>query len=165
MKNTLFMLVIGLFFGVGIGFLIAQGVEAPSSHDHSAHGAPHDDNGPMSNDDMAGHDHSAKVEAGTPAPTISATITGEPGGLNIHLKTENFRFTPEHVNKEHIQGEGHAHIYVNGDKKMRAYGRWVNVTGLAPGPAEVRITLNANSHEELVTNGIPIEFVTTAIVE
>ncbi|MWB76402.1 hypothetical protein GLS40_00035 [Pseudooceanicola sp. 216_PA32_1] len=166
MKNTLFMLVIGLFFGTGLGFLLAQAAPAPEmAHDHSAHGAPHDDNGPLDGA-MAGHDHSKLIETGTPVPSVSAEVMPEGGGgLNIHISLENFAFAPDKVNGPATPGEGHAHIYVNGVKELRAYGPWVNIAGLKPGPAEVRITLNANSHEQLAHDGQPIEATYQVTVE
>lgn len=164
MKNMLFMLVIGLFLGTGLGFLLAQAAPPlEAGHDHSAHGEPHDDDGPLP---AAGHDHSALLEAGTPVPSVRAEVMTEAGGgLNIHLMLENFAFAPDKVNAPAAPGEGHAHIYVNGVKKLRAYGPWVNIAGLQPGPAEVRITLNANSHEQLAHDGQPIEATYQVTVE
>ncbi len=160
MKNTLFMLVIGLFFGTGFGFLLGQSAPpADLGHDHSAHGAPHDDDGPIVMDTpVTGHDHSALIDAGTPAPTLTLTAHSEcNGGLNIQIQPTDFTFSPDLVNTEHRPGEGHAHIYINGVKTLRAYGPWVHVSGLPPGPTDVRVTLNANSHEQLATDGAPIE--------
>lgn len=163
MKNTLFMLVIGLFFGTGFGFLLAQGTGAGATsggHDHSAHGVAHDDT------DMAGHDHSALLEAGTPAPTVDfeAVPEGE-GALNLHILTGDFTFAPEQVNTPAAPGQGHAHVYVDGVKVMRAYGPWVHLSGIVPGEVDIRVTLNANSHEQLATGGTPIEATRKVVVE
>jgi len=161
MKNSLFMLVIGLFFGTGLGFLLAQapGAEMPEGHDHSAHGVSHGDG------DMAGHDHSALIEAGAAAKVmLHATPEGN-GGVNLHIMTENFRFAPEHVNGDHVPGEGHAHVYVDGVKVLRTYSPFAHVAGIVPGETEIRVTLNANSHEQLATDGTPVEATETVMVE
>lgn len=167
MRNSLLMLVIGLFFGTGFGFLLAQAVEMPTTaHDHASHGDPHDDRGPLPASGATDHAHAALLEAGDPAPTVRAEIEDEGGGsLNIHILTGNFRFAPDHVNTPAAPGEGHAHVYVNGVKKLRAYGPWVNIGGLPSGPAEIRVTLNANSHEALAKDGAPIEYATTVNVK
>ncbi|WP_375688911.1 hypothetical protein [Pseudooceanicola sp. LIPI14-2-Ac024] len=163
MKNTLFMLVIGLFFGTGFGFLLAQvpGAEV-EGHDHASHGVAHDTH----DAEMAGHDHSRLVEAGTPAPTVAFTALPEGnGGLNLKIETENFDFAPERVNTPNTAGEGHAHVYVDGVKVMRAYAPWVNIAGIHPGDVEIRVTLNANSHEQLAHDGTPIEAVQVVTVD
>ena len=77
-------------------------------------------------------------------------------GWNIHLKTENFRFTPESVNGQLIPGEGHAHLYVDGKKLSRLYGAWHHLGKLSPGRHTIRVTLNANNHSDLVLHGEPV---------
>jgi len=170
MKNTLFMLVIGLFFGTGLGFLLSQapGAEMPEGHDHSAHGVPHDDHGalPATAGAAGVHDHSQLVEAGTPAPSVDFHALPEGGGgVNLHIMADNFAFAPEAVNGADAQGQGHAHVYVDGIKVLRAYSPWVHLAGIRPGEVEIRVTLNSNSHGALATDGTPIEAVRTVTVE
>ncbi|WP_163847330.1 hypothetical protein [Pseudooceanicola aestuarii] len=158
MKNSLFLFIIGLFFGGGIGFLTASatGAQLEPAHDHSAHGAPHDDSGAL-HGTMAGHDHDSLLENGAPVSvTFAATAEGA-GGVNLQIRPEGFTFAPEAVNAAHVTGQGHAHVYVDGVKIVRAYGPWVHLPGLAPGEAEIRVTLNANSHQQLATEGQPVE--------
>ena len=45
----------------------------------------------------------------------------EMSGVNIKLETTNFTFAPENVNKENVDGEGHAHLYIDGVKWGRLY--------------------------------------------
>lgn len=162
MKNALFMLVIGLFFGTGFGVLLAQatGAQLEPTHDHSTHGVAHDDA------TAEAHDHTKLLEAGDPAPSVTFTASPEGnGGVNLHIETENFTFAPERVNQPAADGEGHAHVYVDGVKVMRAYGPWVNIAGIHPGDVEIRVTLNANSHEQLANGDTPIEATQTVTVE
>ncbi|WP_057830741.1 hypothetical protein [Colwellia sp. TT2012] len=77
-------------------------------------------------------------------------------GWNLHVATENFRFTPENINKEPVEGEGHAHLYIDGQKISRLYGAWFHVAYLSPGSHTFRVTLNANNHSELALNGTTI---------
>ena len=78
-------------------------------------------------------------------------------GWNIHVTTKNFRFSPENINKEPIEGEGHAHLYVDGKKISRLYGAWFHLSNLSSGSHTIRVTLNGNNHAELVLNGKNIE--------
>ena len=49
---------------------------------------------------------------------------------------------------DHVAGEGHAHVYVDGEKIARLYGPWLHIPSLSPG-AVVEVTLNANDHRPL----------------
>lgn len=152
MKANLLLLVIGLFFGTGGGFLLGQQVAPPPGHDHAAHGDPHDDAGPVA------HDHAALIEA--PAASVAVTVTPDgPGAINLYIRPDGMTFAPQAVNGTHVDGQGHAHVYVNGVKEARVYGEWLHLSGLEPGPATLRVTLNANSHEQLAHDGQPVEIV------
>lgn len=160
MRNNLFLLVIGLFFGTGFGFLLAQVPGARvAAHDHAAHGVPHDDA------TAATDDHGALIEA--PAGTsllLRATPEGN-GGVNLQILTRNFRFAPETVNGPHVPGEGHAHVYVDGVKVLRSYGPHAHLAGIVPGRTEIRVTLTANNHARLARDGVPLDAVATVDVE
>jgi hypothetical protein len=89
-----------------------------------------------------------------PAPTVAIRVIEDAkAGWNVQVDTTNFRWAPEHASQAHVPGEGHAHLYVDGKKVARLYGPWFHLERLAPGTREVRVTLNANSHEELAVNG------------
>ncbi|MAQ84632.1 MAG: hypothetical protein CMH12_15510 [Maritimibacter sp.] len=150
--KPLLMLVIGLFFGTGGGFLYAasQGITL-DGHDHGDHSAHDMAAGAMS------HDHDALLPAGDPAPSLKLHLSPEGDfAWNLHIVTEHFRFAPEDVNAVHVPGEGHAHIYVDGVKLNRVYGPWYHLTGLPEDAREIRVTLNANSHETLSVDGAPV---------
>ncbi len=116
--------------------------EAAAGHDHHHHH----------------HDHSP-LDLGTKgAPSVSLKAHRDPmGGWNLHIDTPGFRFAPEHVNQANVAGEGHAHLYVDGVKRARLYAPWFHVDALGAGEHKLRVTLNANSHQELYSGGKPIQ--------
>ena len=86
-------------------------------------------------------------------------------GANLTMVTDGFIFTAENVNKPHVSGEGHAHVYVNGVKVGRLYGPSIHLDKMKAGMNEVRVTLNANTHEEYTWNGQPVTATATIHVE
>lgn len=92
-----------------------------------------------------------QIDENIPAPTISVeAIKDAKDGYNLHVITTNYKWTPENVNAPPVQGQGHAHIYVNGVKLARLYSEWFNVSSseLKEGANEITVTLNANDHRE-----------------
>ncbi|MDG1737374.1 MAG: hypothetical protein P8L68_14320 [Paracoccaceae bacterium] len=151
MNRSIPMLLIGLVFGGLAGFLIAasNGVTL-DGHDHTT--------------DHSGETH-ATTEANThnhaevihlkeaDAPSIHTLLHADPaGGWNLEVLTENFRFSPENVSLAHIDGEGHAHVYVNGIKQARLYGNWMQLSGAKSGDL-VSVSLNSNDHKALSVDG------------
>ena len=132
-----------------------SGNDGASGHDH---GEPSGEggHGPMSHD---------AIESEVPVGVeISAEV--EPGGgVNVFIDTENWRWAPEEVNKDHSPGAGHAHVYVDDEKINRVYGPAYHLTGLSPGTHEVRVTLTANAHNVLLVNGEPVEKTVMVTVE
>lgn len=109
-----------------------------------------------------------EVDSTKPTPAVAVTaIPDAKGGYNIHVTTQNFRFSPENVNQKPVSNEGHAHIFVNGEKLTRLYGEWFYLNGsdLQSGPNDVLVTLNANDHSELTFQGEHIQAVVTVTVE
>jgi hypothetical protein len=149
MDRKIFMLLIGLVFGGGIGFLVAAGNGVTlDGHDHATGHA-------------GGHDHAAmaKVDlpAGDTAPTLAAqVIQGPVSGWNLHVETTNFRFAPENASTPHVAGEGHAHVYVNGEKLARIYANWYHIDHLPEGEVLIEVALNSNDHSELAVANKPL---------
>ncbi|MDE0804281.1 MAG: hypothetical protein OSA99_13285, partial [Acidimicrobiales bacterium] len=124
----------------------------------------------MADDDAGhddGHDHDEGIEVGDqdPIPTIAVSAEADSvAGVNVNLETTDFVFSPEHASTEHVFGEGHAHVYVDGDKVGRVYENWIHLGDLTPGEHEIRVELNANSHAQLLVDGAPIEETVTVDV-
>lgn len=114
----------------------------------------------MNMESEADHAHSETLELSeaTTVPTI--TVEAFPdlkSGVNVKTTVTDFIFAPERASTEHVEGEGHAHIYVDGMKMGRVYGQWHHLDGLEDGDHEIKVTLNANSHEALTIDGVKIE--------
>lgn len=114
---------------------------------------------------MDGHDHGTPVEATDPVPVIAINAMPDAkSGFNLSITATNFRFTPESVNGDHVPGEGHGHLYVDGIKTARLYGPWFHVAGLEPGEHTLSVTLNANDHRVYAHNGVSISDTVTVSV-
>ena len=111
------------------------------------------------------HDHGSSVEVadGVPVPTIAIEITEDPvEGWNLRVRTTDFEIVPENVSTAHIDGEGHMHLYIDGEKVSRLYGEWHHIGPLAPGEHEVRVELSANDHSAMAVEGDIID--ATAVI-
>ena len=110
------------------------------------------------------HSRTLEVPAGTSVPAITVSVEADQvSGWNLYVGTANFTFTPENVNGESSPTEGHGDLYINDQPVRRIYSRWTHLPELPHGQNEIRVTLNANGHETLTTQGTPIE--DTATIE
>lgn len=102
------------------------------------------------------HSHSETYEVGDAAliPSVELMVMeDEKSGWNVTLTTENFTFTPENVNGEHVDNEGHAHIWVDGEKLARIYSESYHIDDLGEGEHEISVTLNTNKHADYTVDG------------
>ena len=107
-------------------------------------------------DSESGHSHSdIKFEVSAEeAPTVDIVVTEDAkSGYNVKIMTTDFTFTPENVNGDNVVGEGHAHLYVDGEKIGRLYGPDYHYDGQFEGTKEFKLTLNANDHSEYAVDG------------
>ncbi|MGA1285591.1 MAG: hypothetical protein ACO34J_16250, partial [Prochlorothrix sp.] len=104
---------------------------------------------------VAGGVHAAlEIPAGQPVPKVTLMAHPDPSqGWNLELQVENFSFAPEHIGLSSLPSEGHAHLYVNGEKIGRLYGPWYHLPSLPPGRHTVKVNLNANDHRALTHQG------------
>ncbi|MGC1497546.1 MAG: hypothetical protein WA790_17215 [Sulfitobacter sp.] len=172
MDRSLALFAIGLVFGGGIGFVVAAGNGITfDGHDHgdpAAHGATQMDHAAMGHGDM---DHASMHE--TPlnvpaenAPRVAVVLKPDPmTGYNLHVTVDNFAFNPQGASLAHVPGQGHAHVYINGEKLSRLYGEWMHIAALPKGEVTVEVTLNSNDHRPLSVNGAPISASSTLNVQ
>ena len=140
---------------------MAGAITVVSDEDHTHDGHTHED---TAGDSMEAGDHShAGLEAEEPLAVSIDAVVEDGGAINVHITTEGWTWVPESVNEEHVPGEGHAHIYVDG-VKSRVYGPYYHIPALEPGSHHIRVTLNANTHAEMYANGFPVEAVVMVAV-
>ena len=130
-----------------------------------ADNAPASEMAGMASENGGHHVHGSSVEVaeGLPVPTIAIEVTEDPvEGWNLRVLTTDFEIVPENVSTAHIDGEGHMHLYIDGEKASRLYGEWHHIGPLAPGEHEVRVELSANDHSAMVVDGDIID--ATAVI-
>ncbi|MCY3894963.1 MAG: hypothetical protein OXG17_00665 [Chloroflexi bacterium] len=148
-------------FTFDVGFLVEPAYEGqPNGVYLSVTRADGDESGHAAE---GGHDHGGTVE--TSGMSVEVTAEVDPiDGINVHIIPSGFVFAPERVNQADVDGEGHAHVYVDGEKVGRAYGEWFHLKGVAPGEREIRVTLQTNGHSEYAVGGQTVEAATTLSV-
>ena len=95
------------------------------------------------------------------APQTTLEIQKDPtGGFNVHVKTTNFVWRPEMASMQHIPGEGHAHVYLDGRKIMRIYNEWFHLNTFQfsrkPGEQLLSIEFVGNDHAPYTIKGLPV---------
>lgn len=115
------------------------------------------------------HTHQAIDVSGwkeTPAVTIKVH-KDTMSGWNLEITPMHFTFAPEHVNGAVVEGEGHAHVYINDTKYARVYGPWMHLpeNAFKKGENTVRVTLNANDHSDLEIDEVMIEAAANVILK
>lgn len=95
------------------------------------------------------------------APQAELKITKDPtGGFNVRVKSKNFLWRPASASMEHVNGEGHAHVYLDGRKIMRIYDQWFHLNtyqfATRAGNQLVSIELVGNDHAPYTIHGLPI---------
>ena len=115
-----------------------------------------------------GHDHGAAIEVpeGMAVPRIS--VTAEPdtvSGHNLFIDVEDFTIAPESASTEAVDGEGHLHLYVDGERILRFYNTALQLDGLEPGEHEIMVEVSANNHAAYAVDGKPVTAMTTVTVD
>ena len=111
-------------------------------------------------DFASGNDHGANKIHGvqsSQAPTIAIDVKKDPtGGFNVQVKTTNFRWTPEKASDKHIEGQGHAHVYLADQKIIRLYNNWFHLNtfqfAATSGEQLLRVELVGNDHAPITVN-------------
>lgn len=102
------------------------------------------------------HDTVALDDAVT-IPTVDVSVTPDPvKGWNVHAAVTGLTWAPTRAGLDDVAGEGHAHLYVDGEKLTRLYGEWYHIESLPPGSHEIEVGLNANGHAAFTVGGEPI---------
>lgn len=116
--------------------------------------------------DEARHSARVVVPDSANAPSVDLNVMQDKlAGWNIHLEARNFSFTPEKFGQPHELGEGHAHLYLDGEKLARLYSPWYHIDELLPGTHTLVVTLNTNKHDEYFYDGKLVADTTKITVE
>ncbi|MDW3218918.1 MAG: hypothetical protein R8F63_09930 [Acidimicrobiales bacterium] len=137
-------------------------------HSHDDDGTHTDDDGMADGDmgDDGGHDHGEAVEfTGDVVPTIAIDVEADPaGGINVHVTSTDYTVNPEAASTDHVEGEGHYHLYLDGEKALRFYNDSIYYAGVPEGDVEVAVELSANDHRAYAVDGELLRATTTFTV-
>ncbi len=111
--------------------------------------------GDMTDGDMAGgHDHGVVDVASDVAPEVDLEVFADPaGGVNIHVISDNFEVTPRAASTDHVDGQGHYHLLIDGEKVLRFYNDWIYYAGVVEGDVEITVVVSANDHRSYAIGG------------
>ena len=95
------------------------------------------------------------------APNATLDIQKDPtGGFNVQVVTTNFVWRPEMASMQHVPGEGHAHVYLDGRKIMRIYNEWFHLNtyqfSTRAGEQLLSIEFVGNDHAPYTIQGLPL---------
>lgn len=115
----------------------------------------------------AGHGATYKVPDSEIKPAIALNVEPETNGTgwNINAEVTDFKFDKQAVDRTHVPGTGHGHIYLNGLKLGRVFERTTAIGMLPKGTHLVRVTLNTNDHRVYIVDGRPVTATAEIVVE
>ncbi len=155
--NMVLIAIIIAVIAFGGGFLLAGMVDSDATTTESTED--------QSSTEMTSQEHSHEMfnVPADQAPSVALEVFEDSmSGWNVHIITSDFTFTPENASTStNVLGEGHAHLYVNGEKVARVYGDWFHYPETHSGDVEFKVTLNANDHSDYAVSG---EVVSASVV-
>lgn len=126
------------------------------------------DDDSMEPDDHEDHEH-AETETlewdGGAVPEVSVSVTGSNDeGWTVTTSITNFTLADMSAT-EHVPGEGHAHVWLDGQVFTMISQESVVIPHLDPGVHDVMVTLSSSTHLDYVHDGMPLMARTTVEVE
>lgn len=117
------------------------------------HDDEHDDHGD-------GGEHGAPtidVDPSNPIPEVAMVLneTDESGVYDLRVILANFTITPENIDGEPVDNEGHMHLLIDGEKVER-FTDLERQIKVPEGEHLVEVELNANNHAAYAIDGTPI---------
>ena len=143
-----------------------------SANDHRTYAVDGEPIVAMVTVDVPPHDHGAHShgDAGLvawagDAPQMAIEVVKDPkSGYNALITVDGMTLSAANVNGDNVDGEGHLHLYVNGQKVGRLYGDATHIPVLPVGEVEITVGAFANDHSAYVIDGEPIEASTSVMV-
>lgn len=95
------------------------------------------------------------------SPQATLEIQKDPtGGFNVRVVTTNFLWRPEMASMQHVLGQGHAHVFLDGRKIMRIYNEWFHLNtyqfATKAGEQLLSIEFVGNDHAPYTIQGLPV---------
>ncbi len=91
------------------------------------------------------------------APTVDLQLFPlDGGGFYLRLKTLNFTFKPQDIDKAPAPRAGHAHLYLDGSKIATVGREWFYLKSLPEDAEQLSVQLYASDHSAFTVDGNPI---------
>lgn len=119
-------------------------------------------------DEAAASDRDEVIEVpdGMATPAVSLEVVPDPvSGFNLFVDLDNFEIAPRNASTDPVDGQGHLHLYVDGERQLRFYNTALHLTGLADGEHEIMVEVSANNHAPYGVDGTPITAAQTVTAE
>ncbi len=115
-----------------------------------------------------GHEHeevTREVDAASAPEVSNLRVTEVASGWMVEFDVTGHEFSQAAKDGPHVDGQGHAHLYVNGTKLATIFGPVYLIDELPEGEHTISVTLNSNDHATLTRNGEPIGAMAMVTVE
>lgn len=100
------------------------------------------------------HQHKSLDIGDMPVPKIELSVFRDViDGVNVNVEVQNYLLNaPDTMEKDSDVLQGHAHVFVNGTKRQRLYGKNIHIpqSWLKKGVNQIAISLNSHQHENWV---------------
>ena len=80
-------------------------------------------------------------------------IEDKKSGWNVYVELAGMVIDPVMGDGNHVDGAGHLHLYLNGEKTARLYGTATHIDSFPNGKFEVMVALYNNLHKPYAANG------------
>jgi len=84
--------------------------------------------------------------AGSEKPSLNMDIEVDGTTAEVSLLTQNFQFVQDGMSQQLVFGQGHAHLYIDGEAKGMIYQPEFLLKKLPKGEHELRVELNYSNH-------------------
>lgn len=107
-----------------------------------------DDDAMEKDDEMMEEDDAMEMEyeISIVTPVDGATVSSD---MELEVEIEGFELDPDSVEGENVEGEGHYHVWVDGEYYSPHTSASTTVEGLEAGEHEIMVSLQNNDHSDL----------------